>query len=87
MYDNFFKINELIGSWLQENKPFALMRIDNTAGYVMDCVYNKEIPVREFYNEYTLLEGGINPASMEYALEVVQPKTMEVMFEIGRAHV
>lgn len=81
MYDNFFKVNDLLRTWLQEGKSFCLMRIDNTAGYVMDCLLKGQVPVEEFYNPHTLLESGVNPASMDYAFNVVQPKTMEVMYE------
>lgn len=80
MIKNFLEVNELLSNKLIENNSFCLMRIDNTAGYVMDCVYNGTIPVKEFYNEYTLIEGGVHPYDVNYGLTVVQPKTMEVMF-------
>jgi hypothetical protein len=79
MTHNFFQLNELLSDLLKSNEPFSLLRIDNTAGYVMDCLQKNTTPVREFYNENTLVEGGIYPNNMDYAYDVVIPKTLEAM--------
>lgn len=81
MKKTFNEVNILLRDKILLNENFCLMRIDNTAGYVMDCVYNKTVPVIEFYNEGTLIEGGIFPHDVQYGLSVVQPKTMEIMFD------
>jgi hypothetical protein len=81
MIKTFGEVNRLLTDKISTNESFCLMRIDNTAGYVMDCVYNGTVPVNEFYNEYTLVEGGVYPHDLNYGLTVVQPKTMEIMFD------
>lgn len=79
MYKNFIEINEIVSTFLKENKPFAMLRIDNTAGYVMHCLSKGSFPDQQFYNEHTLIEAGIYPVSMQYAYNVVNPKTIEIM--------
>lgn len=79
MYKNFNEINDVVSNYLKEGKPFAMLRIDNTAGYVMHCLSKGELPLQQFYNQNTLVEAGIYPLSMEYAYSVVNPKTIEVM--------
>jgi hypothetical protein len=79
MTHNFFQLNELISDLLKSNEPFSLLRIDNTMGYVLDSLQKNTTPVREFYNENTLVEGGVYPNNMDYAYDVVIPKTLEAM--------
>lgn len=79
MYKDFFEINDYIGKKLQSNEPFSLLRIDNTAGYVLDCLYKNELPIEQYYNNYTLIESGIFPTELEYSFNVVMPKTIEMM--------
>jgi hypothetical protein len=79
MIHNFFQLNELISERLKSNEPFSLLRIDNTMGYVLDSLQKNTTPVNQFYNENTLIEGGIYPNNMDYAYDVVIPKTLEAM--------
>ena len=79
MIHNFFQLNELLSNLLKSNEPFSLLRIDNTMGYVLDYLQKNTTPVREFYNENTLVEGGVYPNDMNYAYDVVIPKTLEAM--------
>jgi hypothetical protein len=79
MHQNFYEINETISKSLQENKPFSLIRIDNTAGYVMQSYHNGVSPSEEFINEFVLVQGGIVPSTIEYYSKVIIPKTIEVM--------
>lgn len=79
MFRNFKELNDVIVDYLSSNEPFSLFRIDNTAGYVMDCINKGTKPLEQFYNNYTLIEAGIYPVSMDYAYDVVNPKTIEVM--------
>jgi hypothetical protein len=79
MIHNFFQLNELLSNLLKSNEPFSLLRIDNTMGYVLDSLQKNTTPVREFYNENTLVEGGIYPNDMNYAYDIVIPKTLEAM--------
>jgi hypothetical protein len=71
MIHNFFQLNELISERLKSNEPFSLLRIDNTMGYVLDSLQKNTTPVNQFYNENTLIEGGIYPNNMDYAYDVV----------------
>jgi hypothetical protein len=79
MTHNFFQLNELLSDLLKANEPFSLLRIDNTAGYVMDCLHKNTVPVREFYNDTALIEGGIFPNTLDYAYDVVIPLNLEAM--------
>ena len=45
------KLNKDISERLQSGEPFSLMRIDNTAGYVIGCRLKDQFPVGNFYNE------------------------------------
>ena len=76
---NFFELNELLSNLLKSNKPFSFLRIDNTMGFVLQSLY-KKIPVNQvYYNENTLIEGGVYPNTMEYAVNTVIPLTIESM--------
>lgn len=79
MHKNFFEVNDLISEYLQSGKPFSCLRIDNTSGYVMHCLDRGILPSSEWYNPYALVEGGVVPASTEYGLNVVYPRTVEEM--------
>jgi len=79
MQKDFYEINDLIGERLQSGEPFSVLRIDNTAGYVLDCLHEKQSPSEEFYNNYTLVESGIYPTDLNYSFQVVMPKTIEMM--------
>lgn len=78
---NHQETNDLIVSKLQEGIPFSILRIDNTMGYVIDCISKSTQPLSQFYNENSLLEAGIYPSNMEYAYNVVVIKTIQEMVD------
>ena len=77
-YD-FFHLNDLLSKKLQSGEPFSCLRIDNTAGYVMECLHRGDTPTSQFYNEHTLIEGGVYPNTMDYAYNTVIPMTHAAM--------
>jgi len=77
---NFNETNNVITKKLQSNTPFNLIRLDNTAGYIMNCLFKKINPSSEFFSDVTLLQGGIYPNSCEYYLEHVTPRLLETMY-------
>lgn len=76
---DFYGINNLFSEKLQEGKPFSCLRIDNTAGYAIDCVMKETTPSPAFYNPTSLLEGGVYPNEVEYGLNTVLRKTYNIM--------
>jgi hypothetical protein len=79
MINDFCDTNMLISEALQSNKPFSLIRIDNTASYVLKCLYNNQFPIEQYYNTNTLIESGIYPTEVSYSFNTVIPKTIDVM--------
>lgn len=80
MRKNFYEINEDIKLTLERGIPSSIMRIDNTAGYVIDCLLKGITPSREFFNEHTVaFECGITPSSVDYAFNSVYPATYAAM--------
>ena len=78
MQTNYYALNDLLIQKLQSNEPFSLLRIDNTAGFVLDCINRGVVPDRQHYNEYTIVEGGV-PGNMEYAFNKLWPDTLDAM--------
>ena len=78
---NFNEINKCISDKLESNKPFNLIRLDNSAGYLIDCLFKKINPSPEFFNEMGLLQGGIYPHSCEYYLQEILPRILKVMYK------
>lgn len=76
---DFLGINELLSDKLKGNKPFSCLRIDNTAGYAIDCLFKKQLPSINFYNPTSLVEGGVYPNTVEYGLNVVMRETFKIM--------
>ena len=76
---NFNKINEVLSLALQESKPFSLVRLDNTAGYVFDCVLKGQQISSEFFNPDCLMQGGIYPNTNAYYLEQIMPLLYKAM--------
>jgi hypothetical protein len=76
MQVDFHTLNKDISNRLISGESFSLMRIDNTAGYVIGCRLKNEFPVDNFYTVNSLVEGGIYPSTMEYAYNYVIPKTI-----------
>lgn len=79
MIKNFFEVNDIIADKLQNNESFSMLRIDNTATYVMNCLTKGQTPVHHVFNETTMVEGGIIPSDVNYAFSVVYPKTIDIM--------
>jgi hypothetical protein len=80
MNTDFFEINKLLYNKIQSGEPFSCLRIDNTCGYVLHCLYQTNaIPSAEFCNDKIMLHIGVVPATSEYYLSTIMPKTFEVM--------
>lgn len=77
MRKTFLETNSLLGEWLRSGDPFSCIRLDNTAGYVFDCLSRNVTPSQEHYNTNSIVEQGIFPTSIEYALNVVFPLVYE----------
>jgi len=76
---NYWQINDLIGSKLQTSEPFSVIRIDNTAGNVMECLHRGQRPDPEHYNRNTLIECGVYPTIEEYGFNIVYKLVKEAM--------
>lgn len=76
---NFKEINDLLYNKISNGESFSCLRIDNTAGYVIDSLLKKQMPLYQFYNENTIVEGGMYPNTLEYAINVVMNQTVDVM--------
>ena len=69
---------------LDSGEPFSVIRIDNTAGHVIDCRLRGEYPSGEHYHERSLVEGGIHPHTVDYAYNYVIPPTIEALADAGK---
>lgn len=79
MVKNFYEMNEYLAEVLQQGNPSSIIRLDNTAGYVIDSVLKNESISRQFFNPDTILEGGMYPNTEQFAIEVAYAKTFECM--------
>lgn len=79
MTNNFFEINNLLYKQIKENKAFSLLRIDNTTGYIIDSLFKGSPIDSRFFNPLTLIEAGVVPNDVKYAIEVVYAKTIQAM--------
>jgi hypothetical protein len=79
MQTDFHTINKLIADKLDSGEPFSVIRIDNTAGHVIDCRLRGEYPSGEHYHERSLVEGGIYPHTVDYAYNYVIPPTIKAL--------
>lgn len=78
---DFYSANDLIGNVIQKGDPASIIRIDNTSAYAMHCLAHNKLPSKEFLNEYTLIEGGVMPMSLQYLFDVVLTQTFKIMTE------
>lgn len=78
MQIDFFEANDRLIKLIESNDPFSVLRIDNTAGYVMDCLDKGQLPSQQFFNEQTLLECGC-PHDIDYMFNKVYPDTIAPM--------
>lgn len=81
MKNNFYQTNELISNILQSRTPASILRIDNTMGYIFDCVSRQEPISEEFFNPQELYVGGIYPNTYEYFFEKLFPVLLSSMEE------
>jgi hypothetical protein len=79
MHQNFQEINDTLSAYLDRGEPFSAIRIDNTAGYIMRSFFRGIQPSAEFFNNYSLIQGGIVPSDTEYYSHVIIPKTLNIM--------
>lgn len=77
--NNYWQTNDLIAKKLQTGDPFSLIRIDNTAGYVMECLSRGQRPLQEHYNRNTLIECGVYPTIEEYGFSIVYKLVQQAM--------
>lgn len=75
---NFLEINELLGKKLQSGEPFSCLRIDNTAGFIMDTIFKGSDNFHGFFTENTLIEGGVHPATIEHGYKIYE-NTLKIM--------
>jgi hypothetical protein len=78
MQIDFFEANNRIIKLIESDNPFSVLRIDNTAGYVIDCLDKGQLPVSGFFNEQTLMECGC-PHDLNYMFNTVYPDTIKTM--------
>lgn len=78
---NFFEVNDLLSSWILDKKSFSIVRIDNTMGYVLSHQDMLTKPSESIFNPSSLVQGGIYPSTMEYAYQIVLPKTLDSMYK------
>lgn len=78
---SFYEVNDLISQKLNEGNPFSCLRIDNTMGYIMDTFHKNELPVQQFFNQGTFLEGGIYPIDPHYYRDQLIPVVTECMHD------
>ena len=86
MNKNFYEMNSYLGDVLQRGLPHSILRIDNTAGYILDCMAKQRPINQQFFNPNTILEAGIYPHTYDNALNIYK-MTYDCMLQIGRAHV
>ena len=82
MLKNFFEINDLISEKLQSNEPFSLLRLDNSAGYILQNLFNNTSISSQFFNNTALsFEGGITPGTTDYYIDTIVPMVTQSMKE------
>jgi hypothetical protein len=82
MLKNFFEVNDLISEKLQSNEPFSLLRLDNSAGYVLQNLFNNTSISSQFFNNTVLsFEGGITPGTTDYYIDTIVPMLTQSMKE------
>jgi len=79
MRQSFSQLNDTISEKLQSNQPFSLLRIDNTSGYVLDSLYKNDPINPAFYNQTSMIEGGIYPTNMDFVVDCVYHETRKAM--------
>lgn len=79
MHKNIYEINDIISNALKKGDPCSILRVCNTTGYVMHCMFNNRPIMREFFDYKHLIEFGITPHSLEYALFVVMKNSFELL--------
>jgi len=76
---DFYSTNNEICKILENNKPASIIRIDNTTGYVLNS-YNQNVePVEQWFNDGTLVEGGLYPLNKQWYRENVVPTLESAM--------
>lgn len=76
---NFEEINNAIKQVLLKGDPASILRIDNTAGYVIECLLRNEFPDINFFNEASLIQGGVFPHDLNFAYDKLFPQIIQLM--------
>lgn len=79
MHKNFYELNDYLFDLVSKGNPASVIRLDNTAGYIIDCALKQEPISEQFFNPTTILEGGIYPNTREFALGVAYSNTLDCM--------
>ena len=78
---DYHTANKLIGETLKKGDPACILRLDNTAGFIVQLKLKNEIPPQEHFNETSLIQGGIFPHNTQYYWDVIIPETIRVMHQ------
>ena len=79
MHKNFHEINQVLSDVLKKGEPSSVLRVCNTTGYVIQCCVNNQPINREWFDYKHLVEFGITPHSLEYALSVVIKNSFDIL--------
>lgn len=77
MIKTFYELNDYFSEVIKQGKPTSIIRLDNTSGYIIDCLFKRETISTQFFNPNTILEGGVYPNTEQYAIEVVYANTFK----------
>lgn len=72
-------MNDYLYDLIQVGEPASVIRLDNTAGYIIDSILKNQPISEQFFNPQTILEGGIYPNTQEYAVNIVYSSTFDCM--------
>jgi len=76
---SYQQTNDIIRDTLIKGNPASILRIDNTAKYIIECILSNKQPSSEFCNDSTVVQAGVFPTSVEYLLDSIYPATIDLM--------
>jgi len=80
MHKNFYEMNDYLFELITKGAPASVIRLDNTAGYIIDSILKDQPISEQFFNPKTILEGGVYPNTQQYAKTFVYSSTFDCMF-------
>jgi len=78
---DYITANDKIGEIICKGEPASILRLDNTAGFIVQLKLKNESPPSEHFNESTLIQGGIHPHDPAYYWDVILPEIIKVMHQ------